>query len=252
MLCSKTKFFRSVLVVILALSLVGGLVVFKGFSIDKNEGSSEGSSVVTKILEKSLPESEETEEGKNDSNVNAEENSTKPEEVGESSNNTGKTEDNGENAAVEKSADNEGPGRVIKTYAIYNNTGCTPGECPEKPIFINSADDLIVFFEDLKEGNTFRGKYIEIGNDIMITRDQSKIFVETLKETGVLFPGEFGGYLKGNGYVIFVEFEEEKPADLRYLFEQASENAAVILVNVIFSAQQASNVYTFNSFAQVN
>ena len=244
MLCSKTKFFRSVLVVILALSLVGGLVVFKGFSIDKNEGSSEGSSVVTKILEKSLPESEETEEGKNDSNVNAEENSKKPEEVEENSNNTEEIVnlDNDEDVDAEESADGE----------IKENPVCAPGECPEKPIFINSADDLIVFFEDLKEGNTFRGKYIEIGNDIMITRDQSKIFVETLKETAVLFPGELGVYLKGNGYVIFVEFEEEEPADLRYLFEQASENAAVIWVNVILSAQQASSAYTFTSFAQAS
>lgn len=232
------------LVVILALSLVGGLVVFKGFSIDKNEGSSEGSSVVTKISEKSLPESEETEEGKNDSNVNAEENSTKPEEVEENSNNTEEIVnlDNDEDVDAEESADGE----------IKENPVCAPGECPENPIFINSADDLIGFFEDLKEGNTFRGKYIVIGNDIMITRDQSKLFVETLKETGVLFPGEFDGYLNGNGYVIFVEFEEEEPADLRYLFEQASENAAVIWVNVILSAQQASSAYTFTSFAQAS
>lgn len=261
MLCSKTKIFRSVLVVILALSLVGGLVVFRGFSLDENECSSESSSVVAEVTEEPSAELEEVD---NDSNVDAEENSTEPEEVEENSNNTEETVDldNDEDENTEESADNAETDDILTdedmddyiTGAEDNgeNHVCAPGECPENPMFINSVDDLIGFFEDLKEGNNFSGKYIVIGNDIMITKDQNKVFAEALKETGVLFPGEFDGYLNGNGYVIFIEFEEEEPADLRYLFEQAGENAAVIWVNVILSAQQESRAYAFTSFAQAS
>lgn len=257
MMCSKTKIFRSVLVVVLALSLVGGLVVFKGFSLDENEGSSESSSVVAEVTEEPSAELEEVD---NDSNVDAEENSTESEEVEENLNNTEETVDldndedvNEEELEIDDILTDEDMDDYI-TDAEDNgeNHVCAPGECPENPMFINSVDDLIGFFEDLKEGNNFSGKYIVLGDYIDIMKDQSKIFVETLKETGVLFPGEFDGYLNGNGYVIFIEFEEEEPADLRYLFEQSGENATVIWVNVILSAQQESRAYTFTSFAQAS
>lgn len=254
MICSKTKIFRSVLVVILALSLVGGLVVFKGFSLDENEGRSEGASVVAEVTGEPSADLEELD------NVDSEENSTEAEEVEENSNNTEETVDldNAEDANGEESEIDD----IITDEDMYDYTTgaeangenhvCAPGECPENPMFINSVDDLIGFFEDLKEGNNFSGKYIVIGNDIMITKDQSKVFAETLKETGVLFPGEFDGYLNGNGYVIFIEFEEEEPADLKYLFEQAGKNATVIWVNVILSAQQESRAYAFTSFSQAS
>lgn len=256
-MCSKTKIFRSVLVVILALSLVGGLVVFKGFSLDENEGNLEGSSVVAEVTEEPSAELEEVD---NDSNVDAEENSTESEEVEENSNNTEEIVDldNDEDANEEESeiddilTDEDMDDYTTGAEANGENHVCAPGECPENPMFINSVDDLIGFFEDLKEGNNFSGKYIVLGNDIMITKDQSKVFAETLKETGVIFPGEFDGYLNGNGYVIFIKFEEEEPADLRYLFEQAGENAAVIWVNVILSAQQESRAYAFTSFSQAS
>lgn len=257
MMCSKTKIFRSVLVVILALSLVGGLVVFRGFSLDENEGSSESSSVVAEVTEEPSAELEEVD---NDSNVDAEENFTEPEEVEENLNNTEETVDldNDEDANEEELeiddilTDEDMDDYTTGAEDNGENHVCAPGECPENPMFINSVDDLIGFFEDLKEGNNFSGKYIVIGNDIMITKDQNKVFAEALKETGVLFPGEFDGYLNGNGYVIFIEFEEEEPADLRYLFEQTGENATVIWVNVILSAQQESRAYAFTSFAQAS
>ncbi len=257
MLCSKTKIFRSVLVVILALSLVGGLVVFRGFSLDENEGSSEGSSVVAEVTEEP---SAELEEVANHSNVDAEKNSTEPEEVEENLNNTEETVDldNDEDANEEELeiddilTDEDMDDYTTGAEDNGENHVCAPGDCPENPMFINSVDDLIGFFEDLKEGNNFSGKYIVIGNDIMITKDQNKVFAEALKETGALFPGEFDGYLNGNGYVIFIEFEEEEPADLRYLFEQTGENATVIWVNVILSAQQESRAYAFTSFAQAS
>lgn len=257
MMCSKTKIFRSVLVVILALSLVGGLVVFKGFSLDENEGNLEGSSVVAEVTEEPSAELEEVD---NDSNVDAEENSTESEEVEENSNNTEEIVDldNDEDANEEESeiddiiTDEDMDDYTTGAEDNGENHVCAPGECPENPMFINSVDDLIGFFEDLKEGNNFSGKYIVLGNDIMITKDQNKVFAEALKETGVLFPGEFDGYLNGNGYVIFIEFEEEEPADLKYLFEQAGKNATVIWVNVILSAQQESRAYAFTSFAQAS
>lgn len=257
MMCSKTKIFRSVLVVILALSLVGGLVVFKGFSLDENEGNLEGSSVVAEVTEEPSAELEEVD---NDSNVDAEENSTESEEVEENSNNTEEIVDldNAEDANEEESEiDDIITDEDIDDYTTGaedngENHVCAPGECPENPMFINSVDDLIGFFEDLKEGSNFSGKYIVLGNDIMITKDQNKVFAEALKETGVLFSGEFDGYLNGNGYVIFVEFEEEEPADLKYLFEQAGKNATVIWVNVILSAQQESRAYAFTSFARAS
>lgn len=257
MMCSKTKIFRSVLVVILALSLVGGLVVFRGFSLDENEGSSESSSVVAEVTEEPSAELEEVD---NDSNVDAEENSTESEEVEENLNNTEETVDldNDEDANEEELeiddilTDEDMDDYTTGAEDNGENHVCAPGECPENPMFINSVDDLIGFFEDLKEGNNFSGKYIVIGNDIMITKDQNKVFAEALKETGVLFPGEFDGYLNGNGYVIFIEFEEEEPADLRYLFEQAGENATVIWANVVLSAQQESRAYTFTSFSQAS
>lgn len=257
MMCSKTKIFRSVLVVILALSLVGGLVVFKGFSLDENEGNLEGSSVVAEVTEEPSAELEEVD---NDSNVDAEENSTESEEVEENSNNTEEIVDldNDEDANEEESeiddilTDEDMDDYTTGAEDNGENHVCAPGECPENPMFINSVDDLIGFFEDLKEGNNFSGKYIVLGNDIMITKDQNKVFAEALKETGVLFSGEFDGYLNGNGYVIFIEFEEEEPADLKYLFEQAGENATVIWVNVILSAQQESRAYAFTSFAQAS
>lgn len=256
-MCSKTKIFRSVLVVILALSLVGGLVVFRGFSLDENEGSSESSSVVAEVTEEPSAELEEVD---NDSNVDAEENSTESEEVEENLNNTEETVDldNDEDANEEELeiddilTDEDMDDYTTGAEDNGENHVCAPGECPENPMFINSVDDLIGFFEDLKEGNNFSGKYIVIGNDIMITKDQNKVFAEALKETGVLFPGEFDGYLNGNGYVIFIEFEEEEPADLRYLFEQAGENATVIWANVVLSAQQESRAYTFTSFSQAS
>lgn len=254
-MCSKTKIFRSVLVVILALSLVGGLVVFRGFSLDENEGSSENSSVVAEATEEPSVDREEVD---NDSNVDAEENSTEQEEARENSNNTEEIVDNDEDANEEESeiddilTDEDMDDYITGAEDNGENHVCAPGECPENPMFINSVDDLIGFFEDLKEGNNFSGKYIVLGNDIMITKDQNKVFAEALKETGVLFSGEFDGYLNGNGYVIFIEFEEEEPADLKYLFEQAGENAAVIWVNVILSAQQESRAYTFTSFSQAS
>lgn len=247
MMCSKTKIFRSVLVVILALSLVGGLVVFKGFSLDENEGNLEGSSVVAEVTKEPSAELEEVD---NDSNVDAEENSNNTEEIVDLDNDEDANEEESEIDDILTDEDMDD----YTTGAEDNgeNHVCAPGECPENPMFINSVDDLIGFFEDLKEGNNFSGKYIVLGNDIMITKDQNKVFAETLKETGVLFPGEFDGYLNGNGYVIFIEFEEEEPADLRYLFEQAGENAAVIWVNVILSAQQESRAYAFTSFSQAS
>lgn len=255
MMCSKTKIFRSVLVVILALSLVGGLVAFRGFSLDENEGSSESSSVVAEATEELSADREEVD---NDSNVDAEENSTEQEEAKENSNNTEEIVDNDEDANEEEPeiddilTDEDMDDYITGAEDNGENHVCVPGECPENPMFINSVDDLIGFFEDLKEGNNFSGKYIVLGNDIMITKDQNKVFAEALKETGVLFSGEFDGYLNGNGYVIFIEFEEEEPADLKYLFEQAGENAAVIWVNVILSAQQESRAYTFTSFSQAS
>lgn len=204
MLFSRTKFFKSVLVSILVLSLIGSLSVFRGFSLDEGEENSESPSIIVADNEASI---------KND----AEESS------------------NEKDGCVDSAAGAE------NNEAVYSGL---PGESEENPIVINSVEDLEDFAAALEAGNTFEGKFFEIGNDIVVPED-NKFFSDRLSENGILFLGEFAGHIKSsNGNFISI-YVEEMPEEI-FLFEKLGEEAAVCLINLNLFSENTVGIYTFS------
>ena len=251
MLFSKTKVFKSVVVFILAISMIGGLVVFKGFALGADAGDSFTISSVAEespnadvndvmeILAENAVDTDATDDMKIEDEATVGTNANDVIEI--LAENTVDADETGIVEITDKEENEELYDNDVEN--TQENYVCLPGECPENPIIISSVEDLEDFATDLEEGNDFSGKYFEIIDDIIILKD-NKFFSERLNKNGILFTGKFSGHIKSNkGGFIYI-YVKEIPQKV-FLFEDLGQDAEIYLGFVLLTEEEA-RVYSFS------
>ncbi len=251
MLFSKTKVFKSVVVFILAISMIGGLVVFKGFALGADAGDSFTISSVAEespnadvndvieILAENAVDTDATDDMKIEDEATVGANANDVMEI--LAENAVDADETGIVEITDKEDNEEIYDNDVEN--TQENYVCLPGECPENPIIISSVEDLEDFATDLEEGNDFSGKYFEIIDDIIILKD-NKFFSERLNKNGILFTGKFSGHIKSNkGGFIYI-YVKEIPQKV-FLFEDLGQDAEIYLGFVLLTEEEA-RVYSFS------
>lgn len=267
MLFSKTKVFRSVVVLILAISMIGGLVVFKGFALDEDardsftissvaeESSNDDANDVMEITGENAVDAEVNDvmeivdKSADDAEANdvmeiVDEN-TDDAQANDVMKITGENTVDADATGIVEVADEEDNEENSENDVenTQENRVCLPGECPENPIIISSVEDLEDFATDLEEGNDFSGKYFEIIDDIIVLKD-NKFFSERLNKNGILFTGKFNGHIKSNkGGFVYI-YVKEIPRKV-FLFEDLGQDAEIYMGFVLLTEEEA-RIYSFS------
>ena len=110
------------------------------------------------------------------------------------------------------------------------------GDTPEQPIKITSLNDLKILSEDIQEGESYKGKYLQIVNDIYLTKNEKKngesINWNPIGKSENNESNVFEGELNGNNKKIYINFNQQENEKVVSIFNIIGEKGVIKNLNI--------------------